>query len=379
MTTFTLAALGFLAALQGAPAAPAPAADLAGLTRSFLDSLASVDWGDLEKLPGTKWGALPPTELTTCLPDGGCYTRAGTVMLGGRGLNVAATGARTIVSALLIRNAGPAIGATQVLEALAAASITATLSRCPVAGGAGGTSWYRLTGANLGPGFLAIQTRCAGRECEGFTLSRGEKLPGITTAQAAMYSESCHAGSERKAIAADGKPHELLAETIRILIPAATTTTLDWAALAALPTGITWHAGGAKPINLVALKNDANPVGLTGSVTLSGREFSVIASGTTTQVKVVYLDEGGMHARGEHMLGVLYQKGFAVRLVRCGPAYTESTHMWYSANSPRTRPAMVLQSIRYEGTQVQDGYAVRLDGTLPARDPRDRNPGSSGC
>jgi hypothetical protein len=193
-----------------------------------------------------------------------------------------------------------------------------------------------------------------------------------------MYSESCNAGEERKAIAAAGKPHELLAELIKVMIPASGTPVVGWAALAALPTGIKWNGTDPKPMTLT-YKNDPNPVALTGSVTLSGRDFSVLASGTAAQVKVVYIDENGLHAKGEHMLGVLYQKGFAVQLVRCGPPYTESTHNWYSAGSAKTRPAMVLQSIRYDGNSVQDGYAIRLDGTLPARDPRDRNPGSNGC
>jgi hypothetical protein len=40
---------------------------------------------------------------------------------------------------------------------------------------------------------------------------------------------------------------------------------------------------------------------------------------------------------------------------------------------------MIRQSIRYDGNQVQDSYAIRLDGTLPTRDPRDRDPGVNGC
>jgi hypothetical protein len=40
---------------------------------------------------------------------------------------------------------------------------------------------------------------------------------------------------------------------------------------------------------------------------------------------------------------------------------------------------MLLQSIRIEGKQLQDGYAIRLDNTLPKRDSRDRDPGVTGC
>jgi hypothetical protein len=83
--------------------------------------------------------------------------------------------------------------------------------------------------------------------------------------------------------------------------------------------------------------------------------------------------------RSEHMLGVLYTKGLQVRLARCGPAYTESTNNWYSVMSKGTHPVMLRQSIRYDGNQVQDEYELRLDNTLPKRDPRDRDPGVGGC
>jgi hypothetical protein len=104
-----------------------------------------------------------------------------------------------------------------------------------------------------------------------------------------------------------------------------------------------------------------------------------MASGTATQVRTIYLEEQGMHPRGEHMLGVVYEKGVTVRLLRCGPVYTESTNNWYGMTSAKTRPAMIQQSIRYEGNQVQDSYAIRLDGSLPARAPRDREPGMNDC
>ena len=60
-----------------------------------------------------------------------------------------------------------------------------------------------------------------------------------------------------------------------------------------------------------------------------------MASGTPTQVKNLYLEEMGSHPKGEHMLGVVYEKGITVKLVRCGPVYTESTNNWYSLTSAR--------------------------------------------
>ena len=118
---------------------------------------------------------------------------------------------------------------------------------------------------------------------------------------------------------------------------------------------------------------------LTGTVAWGGRTFSLLASGTATQVKTIHLDEQGLHPKGEHVLGIVYAKGIQVKKVRCGPVYTASTNDWYALTSATTHPANLRQSIRYDGNQVQDAYELRLDATLPRRDARDRNPGVGGC
>lgn len=368
-----LASLLLLAASQ-TPAKPEE--EFAGLLEAFLSKSFVNDWEGVEKLPKVKWAPLPPADLKTCLPEGGCYTRQGTVSIGGRNLLVVATGARTIVTHLFVRNPAAPIGDAAVLAALNKANLTTGLARCPIKTGVGGTNWYSVRGDKVETGHLMVQSSCNGKACEGYVLSRSDKLPPLLPNQLALYSEKCSAGAERKAVSTV-KPHVMLAEVIKTLLPAAGGTALyDWKALAALPTGIEWDAAGPKAVDY---KNDKNPMGMTGHVSLAGREFSLVASGTANQVKAIYFDEHGMHPRGEHMLGVLYEKGLAVKVVRCGPVYTESTNVWYSATSSATKPVMVLQSIGYDGNNVQDAYAVRLDGTLPARDPRDRNTGTGGC
>lgn len=368
----TLGALALLTAFQSSAK---PEEEFAGIVTAFLSSEFITDWQGVEKLPGVKWAALPPVDLKTCLPDGGCYTRQGTLSIGGRNLMVVATGARSIVTHLFVRNPNAPLGEAAVLGALKRAGLVAELARCPIRAGAGGTNWYSVRGEKVESSHLSVQTSCNGRACEGFVLSRSDKLPPLLPAQLALYSDKCSAGAERTPVSTV-RPHVALAELIKAMIPPASGPAgHDWKAL---PAGITWNGDGPRAMRL-GFKNDPNPVGMTGSVTLAGREFSVLASGTPAQVKVIYLDEGGVHPKGEHMLGVLYEKGFAVKVARCGPVYTESTHIWYSATSPATRPVMVLQSIRYDGNNVSDAYALRLDGTLPARDPRDRNPGTGGC
>lgn len=369
-----LLAIGLLAAFR---VRPSPEGDFVAIVKSFLALGAPPGWEAIEQLPVIKWAPLPPTSLRNCLPDGGCFARQGSATVGGRSLAVVATGARTMVMNIYFRNGGAPFGEAAVVTALSEANLAPTLARCPVRAGSGGTNWYKLAGAKLSPGHLSIQAASAGRPTEGFVLGHGTELPRLQPNQLALYSEQCAAGVERKVVST-AKPHELLAQTMVSLLAPAGAPPLDWKALPTVATGIAWDAAGPKRVDL-SFKNDPNPMSLTGNVTLAGRDFAVLASGTAAQVKVIYFDEMGMHPRGEHMLGVVYQKGIAVQLLRCGPVYTESTNNWYSLASDKTRRASILQSIRYDGPQVQDAYALRLDGNLPARDPRDRNPGVNGC
>jgi hypothetical protein len=211
------------------------------------------------------------------------------------------------------------------VAALKQAGLGAELARCPVRGSAGSTNWYRLQGSNLASGFLSIQAGRPGRPNEGFVLSHGDELPALQPNQLALYSVQCAAGATQAPVSTS-KPHEQLAQSfVTLLAPAGGPALYDWKALAALPTEIAWDSAGPKRVDYNAL-GDPNPVSVGGSVTYAGRRFSVRASGTATQVKTVFLDENGLHPKGEHMLGVVYEKGIAVQLARCGPVYTESTN-----------------------------------------------------
>jgi hypothetical protein len=373
-------ATGLLSAalLTAFQSGPGPETRLAQLVKDWLSASADTEWGSLDSLPGFTWKALPPHDHAGCLPDGSCYSRQGTLRIGGRSLTAVATGSRTMVFNLYLRNPAAALGERSLLASLHGAGFSTELGRCPVPGGAGGTNWYRIKGDGLAPGSLSIQTSCAGKPCEAFVIARGEKLLPLAPNQTAMYSEQCSEGAGRKAVAAAGKPHELLAEVLKVLIPAMNSGEVSWNAMRGLPAGIVWTGEGPTPADLTS-RQDPNPMMQSGQLTLNGREFSLMASGTASEAKTFYFEELGLHPRGEHMLGVLYQKGFVIELVRCGPVYTESTNNWYRVTSPRTRRVMVRQSIRYDGNRVQDSYELRLDGSLPSRDPRDRNPGVNGC
>lgn len=355
-----------------------PEQDFVAIVRAWTALSQPASWEQIESLPGVRWAALPPAALPNCAPDGGCFARQGAVNIGGRNIAVIATGARTMVFNVYFRNAGAPFGEAVILDALKAASLSATLARCPVRGSRGSTNWYRLGGTGTSPSYLSVQAATAGRNNEGFVLTAGADLPKLQPNQLALYSEQCDAGATQRPVST-GKPHEALAQAVvAMLLPSAGGAAYDWKSLLALPVGIVWNDGGPKRIDL-SYRNDRNPYSMSGAVTLADRSFSVLASGTQSSANVIYLDESQLHPRGEHMLGVVYQKGVAVQLRRCGPVYTESTNNWYALTSARTRPAMIRQSLRYDGNRVQDTYELRLDGSLPARDPRDRDPGVNGC
>jgi hypothetical protein len=372
----TAAFLGLVPLVQ---AAGGPEDDVAGTIKLALSKSFNTDWQGLEKLTKIKWAPLPPTALRNCLPDGGCFTRAGTANIGGRNLVVLATGARTIVSNLYFRNPGAPIGEAALVSALKQAGFSAELARCPVSSGIGGTNWYRLKSAGTNPGYVSIQSSCNGKPCEGFTLTQGADLPPLQPNQLRLYSEQCSLSASNRKPVSTALPHEDLARAIVKLIPPSTGAAgYDWKTLSGLTPGAQWNPKGPMKGDLT-FKGDPNPFMLTGSTAFSQRQFSLLASGSPTQVKAIYFDENGMHPSGENMMRAIWSQGFAVSLARCGPVYTESTNNWYRVTSLKTQPVMLKQSIRYEGKQVQDGYELRLDGTLPKRDPRDRDPGVNGC
>jgi hypothetical protein len=374
-----LIAAAITLSLSLASAAGKPEDDIAAVIRQFFSKTLIPEWSGIEKLTAIQWAPLPPTMLQKCLPDGGCFTRTGKAVVGGRNIIVVATGARTMVSHLYLRNTAAPFGETPVLAALKAAGLTAELARCPVQSAGGGTNWYRLNGPTSNPGVLSVQTSCNGRPCEGFVLTVGTDLPQLQPAQLKLYSEQCSAPPAERPAVATGLPHEALADVIAALIPPVSGNALsNWNVLAALRTPIKWPAAAPQKMNL-SYKLDPNPYAQSAELTVPGRRFSVLASGSLAQPLVIHVDEIGMHPRGEHLLGVLYKKGFQVQLVRCGPVYTGSTNNWYSVKSSKTHPVTLQQSIRYEGNQVQDTYQLRLDNSLPARDPRDRDPGVGGC
>ena len=84
--------------------------------------------------------------LENCLPDGGCFTRQGTLATGGHNLLVIASGARSIVTHIYFRNPATPIGEAAVLASLKQTGFSADLARCPVPDTTGGTKLVSTEG-----------------------------------------------------------------------------------------------------------------------------------------------------------------------------------------------------------------------------------------
>lgn len=355
-----------------------PEEQLVSAVKVALGKGFNTDWNGLEALPGIKWAPLPPASLDNCLPDGGCFTRQGVARFGDRNLVVIASGARTFVTNIYFRGNAKPMGESAVIDALRQAGFAPELARCPVPGTMGGTNWYRLRGANTSPGVFSVQFSCNGKPCEGFQLTLGAEPPQLQPRQLALYSEQCSASPDTRKAVSPTSPQELIVQSLTALIPTASAGAPEWATVIQALPGAKWNSTAPQRMDLT-FKLDPNPYSITGSITLAQRQFSLIASGAQNRPQTIYFDENGLHPRGEDALRVFQTQGFNVKLTRCGPVYTESTNNWYSVTSAATKPVMLLQSIRIDGKQLQDGYALRLDNTLPKRDSRDRDPGVSGC
>ena len=75
--------------------------------------------------------------------------------------------------------------------------------------------------------------------------------------------------------------------------------------------------------NGLDVQTRSQPYSITGSLALAQRQFSLIASGTQSRPQTVYLDEGGLHPRGEDVLRLLQSQGFDVKL-RAAGQFTQS-------------------------------------------------------
>src|SRR3569623_272658 len=139
-----------------AMAADAGAASLAELIKPLLILPADSGgaWDDLEADRAIRWGA-GPTMLNKPSPDGNFFARPGQAALPGRAVTVVASGARSMVFSVYIRDPAPPLAPEVLVAGLRQAGFAVTPARCPAdPQSAAPRRWYREALARKKPAFL---------------------------------------------------------------------------------------------------------------------------------------------------------------------------------------------------------------------------------
>ena len=190
-----LAAMVVFAASEPSRAAPEPSPALPSLVKPFLlpaKGLGTVgDWAALDANKAATWGQGPTMQAKPS-PDGNYFVRPGRGQTDGRPLDVLATGARSGVFSVYIRDPGGAADAGATAAAFRKAGYSVTVARCPIDPAAPATArrWLRLTAPGKRPAFLSAGPLASGGA--GYILFLADdELPALTPKEAGMYTDSC--------------------------------------------------------------------------------------------------------------------------------------------------------------------------------------------
>jgi hypothetical protein len=370
------AAVAVLLSSSGAVAAPADpsAVAVAELVKPLLilPADSGADWEGLDKVPATRW-APGPTMTSKPSPDGNFFARPGQASLLGRPVAVLATGARTMVFSIYLRDPAPPMAPDALAAGLRQAGFAVATARCPIDPRSGAPRrWYRLALAKKKPAFLyAGPTQSGG---SGYTLFLGE-LPTMTQAEAALYTDSCGAPAvgSQPAGPATVRPTTgqggVVAVIEALLRPVGAPASLPWATLGSLPV-ITWKS--LAPMRMTSpysdVGEDRNPRLLEGEFRTATTRMQAIATGDDRAANRFMLRDGQHLTRGA-VFDALARNGYAITPLRCGKVYTETSQAWHRISGPGMQPAILYRAHHStDGIHTED-YALRLDNTLPPAEP----------
>jgi hypothetical protein len=194
LSVFALAASAIIVAASPAWSAPDAAATLPSLIKPLLvpaKGLGTVgDWAALDKIKVVTW-APGPTMQDKPSPDGNYFIRPGRGMIGGRPLDVLATGARSGVFSVYIRDPGATANPDATAAEFKQAGYAVSLARCPInPQAANAKRWLKLTAPGKAPAFLSVGPLVSGGA--GYTLFLAdEQLAPLTPKEAANYTDNC--------------------------------------------------------------------------------------------------------------------------------------------------------------------------------------------
>jgi hypothetical protein len=185
----------------GAAATQARAAwdeQLASLLASLIppQGAAAVDWKGLEKATAIRWQPLPPRESKQPpFDDGSQHYRPGEIDLGGRVLQVSATGTRTNVLNVYLQDQATHADRGDALRALWSKGYAVQLARCGKLYQLSSQTWYRVSKAGFLPVTVRRGIRCDTNACpkaeEDYRLAFTGSLPPLQAGEVDAVGNRC--------------------------------------------------------------------------------------------------------------------------------------------------------------------------------------------
>ncbi|MDB5462806.1 MAG: hypothetical protein JWP23_1195 [Phenylobacterium sp.] len=367
-----LAAVFSLVASSAQAAADPSATALAELVKPLLvlpgDSGGA--WEDLEKHPTIRWGA-GPVMLDRASPDGNFFARPGQASLAGRTLAVVASGARSMVFSVYLRDPAPPMAPEVLVAGLRQAGFAVAPARCPIdPRGAAPRRWYRLALARKKPAYLYAGPLQSGGS--GYTLFLYQ-LPLMTQAEVALYTDDCGGAAKAPGEGGAARPVTgqagIVAVIEALMRPVGVPAGLPWTALPTLPA-VTWKS--TTPVKMTNPWTDAgddrNPRLLGGEFGTATTKMIAIATGDDRAANHFILRDGEHLPRGA-VFDALARDGYAIAALRCGKPYTETSQAWFRISAPRKQPAILYRAHHSSGGVLSEDYALRLDNILPPAEP----------
>jgi hypothetical protein len=323
-------------------------------------------WEDLEKAPAIRWGA-GPVMLSRASPDGNFFARPGQATVSGRPLSVVASGARTMVFSVYLRDPAPPMAPDTLVAGFREAGFAVAPARCPRdPRGAAPRRWYRLALARKKPAFLYAGPLQSGGA--GYTLFL-DRLPAMTQSEAALYTDDCAGAAKAASGGTAARPLTgqagIVAVVEALLRPVGAPAALPWASLATLPA-ITW-----RKLTPMKMTNpwtdggvDANPRLLEGEFKTATTRMTAIATGDERAANHFSLIDGGNLPRGA-VFDALARDGYAITALRCGKPYTEMSDAFFRIAGPGKQAAILYRKVSTDGGMTSETYGLRLDNVLP--------------
>jgi hypothetical protein len=305
-------------------------------------------------------------------PDGNFFARPGQASVAGRTLTVVASGARSMVFSIYLRDPTPPMDPEALVAGFRQAGFAVAPARCPLdPRRAAPRRWYRLGLSRKKPAFLMAGPLQSGGS--GYTLYLAD-LPPMTQSEATLYTDDCGgAGARTVGGAPTARPATgqagIVAVIEALLRAPGAPANLPWATLANLPV-VTWKS--TTPMKMTSpypdVGADNNPRLLEGEFKTATTRMQAIATGDERAANRFMLRDGQHLPRGA-VFDALARDGYAITALRCGKPYIETSQAWFRISGPGKQPAILYRAHHNSDGILSEDYALRLDNALPPAEP----------